>query len=87
MSGDYKIYTGHIVTGMFFAPTGLSHPNYTEVLLPDMQEDAMSNITRWFITQYTIVGLSHPSYTEVLLPDMQEDAMSNITRWFITKYA
>jgi hypothetical protein len=35
------------VTGMFFASSGIVHPNYTEILLPDMQDEVMSNMTRF----------------------------------------
>jgi hypothetical protein len=39
--------TGNLpVTGLFFSSSGIVHPNYTEILLPDMQDEVMNNMTR-----------------------------------------
>jgi hypothetical protein len=52
--GSTGLYKCVPVTGMFFSESGLVHPNYTEVHLPDIQAEAMDVMSKYVFCMYTL---------------------------------
>jgi hypothetical protein len=52
--GSTELYKCVPVTGMFFSESGLVHPNYTEVHLPDIQAEAMDVMSKYVVCMFTV---------------------------------
>lgn len=65
---------GHTVTGAFFSPSGIQHPNYTEILLPDIVTEAMTSLSKVMMEQgsetsilnYRILSRAYASWDYIL---------------------